>query len=239
MSHSSILLSPPRLLVKGTVSWSQVSLPLSVLVDSGSDDNFIDSSFIAQSHIPSELLPQPKEVFALDGRLLARITHRTVPVSLLLSGNHHETISLYIIPSPTSPLVLGLPWLKLHNVGFVFCVCVVSCLSSFPVSVCVWQGAWLLLSCSRSDTPVINSSQSPLSFKAWSQLHSSAGLLRLHAGVWCSPTRLSMLFVSRIYLSANTLPFQPVFCLHNSPCCSSRYLPPLLTLPFPAGINLA
>ena len=110
MSHSSILLSPPRLLVKGTVSWSQVSLPLSVLVDSGSDDNFIDSSFIAQSHIPSELLPP-----ALDGRLLARITHRTVPVSLLLSGNHHETISLYIIPSPTSPLVLGLPWLKLHN----------------------------------------------------------------------------------------------------------------------------
>ena len=147
---------------------------------------------------------------------------------------------------------------------FVFCVCIISCLSSFPVSVCVWQGAWLLLSCSRSDTPVINSSQSPLSFKAWSQLHSSAGLLRLHAGVWCSPTRLSMLFVSRIYLSANTLPFQPVFCLHNSPCrssrysastthpavpagiclhCSpcrsSRYLPPLLTLPLPAGINLA
>ena len=147
---------------------------------------------------------------------------------------------------------------------FVFCVCMISCLSSFPVSVCVWQGAWLLLSCSRSDTPVINSSQSPLSFKAWSQLHSSAGLLRLHAGVWCSSTRLSMLFVSRIYLSSNTLPFQPVFCLHNSPCrssrysastthpavpagiclhCSpcrsSRYLPPLLTLPFPAGINLA
>ena len=115
VSHSSIMLSPPRLLVKGTVSWSQVSLPLSVLVDSGADDNFTDSDFIIQSNIPSEPLPQPKEVFALDGRLLARVTHRTVPVSLLLSGNHHETISLYIIPSPTSPLVLGLPWLKLHN----------------------------------------------------------------------------------------------------------------------------
>ena len=115
VSHSSVISSPPRLLLKGTVSWSQVSLPLSVLVNSGADDNFIDSDFITQSNLPSEPLPRPKNVFALDGRLLARVTHRTVPVSLLLSGNHHETISLFIIPSPTSPLVLGLPWLKLHN----------------------------------------------------------------------------------------------------------------------------
>ena len=92
-----------------------------------------------------------------------------------------------------------------------------------PVSVCVWQGAWLLLSCSRSDTPVLNSFQSPLSLKAWSPLHSDAGLLLLHACVWCFPTRLFMLIASRIYQPANTLPFQPVFCLSCSPCRSSRY----------------
>lgn len=70
---------------------------------------------VFQSNLPSEPLPEPKEMFSLDGRLLARVTHRTAPVSLLLSGNHHKTISLYLIPSPLSPLVLGLPWLKLHN----------------------------------------------------------------------------------------------------------------------------
>lgn len=116
VSHTSV--SPAlvnRLQLKGTVSCAQVSLPLQVLVDSGADENFIDSDVVFQSNLPSEPLPEPKDIFSLDGRLLARVTHRTAPVSLLLSGNHHETISLYLIPSPLAPLVLGLPWLKLHN----------------------------------------------------------------------------------------------------------------------------
>ena len=115
MSQSSVCSSPPRLVIKGTISWDLISRPLSILVDSGADDNFIDSSLATQVHIPCQLLPHPKEVFALDGRLLAQVTHRTVPISLLLSGNHHETISFFFIPSPASPVVLGLPWLKLHN----------------------------------------------------------------------------------------------------------------------------
>ena len=108
-----------------------------------------------------------------------------------------------------------------------------------PVSVCVWQGAWLLLSCSRSDTPVLNSFQSPLSLKAWSSLHSDAGLLLLHAFVWCFSTRLFMLFASRIYQPASTLPFQAVSASPALPAVSSRYLPLLLSLPFPAGTCLS
>ena len=87
---------------------AQTSLPISILVDSGADDSFIDSDFAAQSGIPSQL-------FALDGRLLAHVTHHTIPVFLQLSGNHHKAISFFFIPSPSSPVVLGLPWLKLHN----------------------------------------------------------------------------------------------------------------------------
>ena len=83
MSHSSIRSSPPRVMIKGTVSWDQTSRPLSILLDSGADNNFIDTSFATQIHIPCQLLPHPKEVFALDGRLLAQVTHRTVPVSLM------------------------------------------------------------------------------------------------------------------------------------------------------------
>ena len=41
--------------------------------------------------------------------------HRTVPVNLLVSGNHHKTISLLVITCPFSPVVLGYPWLKTHN----------------------------------------------------------------------------------------------------------------------------
>lgn len=115
MSHTPTDPSARRIELKGSVSNLKNNYPLNALVDSGADDNFIDSKFVSQYNIPTETLPAPKNVYALDGKLLASVTHRTAPVSLLLSGNHHETISLYIVDSPSTPLVLGLPWLKLHN----------------------------------------------------------------------------------------------------------------------------
>ena len=133
--------------------------------------------------------------------------------------------------------------------GLCFCVCIISCLPSFPsvspcVCVCVAGGvaAPELQPIKHTCTQFIPIT---LSLKAWSSLHSDAGLLLLHAFVWCFPTRLFMLIASRIYQPATTLPFQPVFCLSCSPCRSSRYsaspahpavpagiLPLLLTLPF-------
>jgi hypothetical protein len=47
------------------------------------------------------------EVSTLNGMHLARIEHRTAPLSLLLSGNHQEQISFHLIDSPQTPLVLG------------------------------------------------------------------------------------------------------------------------------------
>eukprot|EP00064_Thunnus_orientalis_P022023 superscaffoldBa00007079_g22202 len=83
------------------------------LVDSGADDNFLDSNLVAQADIAVEQLPTPLEVNALDGRLLTHITHRT-KLHLLLSGNHHEMIQFHIIPSSQTPIILQL-WLKRHN----------------------------------------------------------------------------------------------------------------------------
>ena len=115
MSHTPIDPSSKRIQLRGTISFHAASFPVVALVDSGADDNFIDSQFVAQFNIPSEPLSKPQRVFALDGKVLANVTHRTVPVSLVVSGNHRELISLNIVPSPACPLVLGLPWLKLHN----------------------------------------------------------------------------------------------------------------------------
>ena len=112
MSHSSISLSPGRRIqIPGML---QDTYPLQVLVDSGADDNFIDSGIISKLSIPTVELANSKEVLALDGRLLAEVTHRTAPITLTISGNHQETVELFVISSPLSP-VLGLPWLKLHN----------------------------------------------------------------------------------------------------------------------------
>lgn len=40
------------ILLKGTLSWLQVSIPLQVLVDSGTNNNFIDSDFFCSLNYP-------------------------------------------------------------------------------------------------------------------------------------------------------------------------------------------
>ena len=106
---------PLRLQLHSTLYWSRESLPLMTLVDSGADDNFIDANIVSQANIPLENLDPPRDVTALNGETLARITHLTIPITLVLSGNHSETIQFLVISSPHAPLVLGLPWLKRHN----------------------------------------------------------------------------------------------------------------------------
>ena len=87
------------------------------------DSTFIDPDFASQANIPTQSLPSPKGVFALDSRLLAQATHLTAPLTLLLSGHHRETIIFLlffffffiIILLPHSQVLLGVPWLKSHN----------------------------------------------------------------------------------------------------------------------------
>ncbi|KAI2654711.1 Transposon Tf2-6 polyprotein [Labeo rohita] len=54
---------------------------------------------------------------ALDGRPLGsgRIHHTTDDLTLRIEPSHQETIRLFIISSPQSPVILGYPWLHLHG----------------------------------------------------------------------------------------------------------------------------
>lgn len=106
---------PDRLLLPASLLWLRESIPFHAFIDCGADDNFIDSTLVEQAKIPTEPLESPREVNALNGSHLAKITHRTAPVTLLLSGNHREKIQFLVISSPLAPVVLGLPWLQLHN----------------------------------------------------------------------------------------------------------------------------
>ena len=120
LSHAPSVPVPlsSRPLLDATLLFLGRSLPVSVLVDSGADENFIDAGFASQVGIIFEQLPSPLNANALDGRHLALITHRTKPLELIVSGNHHETLQFHVIRSPLTSLVLGRPWLKRHNPHF-------------------------------------------------------------------------------------------------------------------------
>lgn len=92
---SSQLAPRPRTQVYVSLFWKRQSIQLSALIDSGADESFIDAALASQLDLPTVGLDQPLRASALDGRLLANVTHRTVPVHILLSGNHQEELSLH------------------------------------------------------------------------------------------------------------------------------------------------
>ena len=105
-------------------SWLQIQasfctdgllLLLLELLDSEEEGNFLDHQLAVHAGVELELLEDPITAFALNGSLLAEVTHKTSPVTLILSGNYHETITFHVIDAPDTPLVLGHPWLVRRN----------------------------------------------------------------------------------------------------------------------------
>lgn len=107
--------SAQRTLLSAVLWWGDQQLEVGALVDSGAEENFIDASLVKQWNLPTESMEKPLVANALTGVRLAQITHTTVPVSLTLSGNHHEQLRFLVINAPHVPIVLGHPWLVKHN----------------------------------------------------------------------------------------------------------------------------
>ena len=85
------------------------------LLDSGADECLIDVTLAHQAGIPLEPMDTTLSAQALDGHVLGKITHRIIPISLTISGNYIENIQFFVLHAPTAPLVLGRPWLNLHD----------------------------------------------------------------------------------------------------------------------------
>lgn len=107
--------SPFHLLLPGTLLWAHSCLPLSLLVDSGA--NLIDKHVALEHNILLEPLAKPRPILYLNSKIIGRVTDQTQPITLIISGNHREQISLFLILSSTAPAVLGLPSLSHHNLA--------------------------------------------------------------------------------------------------------------------------
>ena len=112
MPNSSIL-SENRFPV--SLAWDGQTASVGALIDSGADDNLIDSEFAMQSGITLVPLPAPLSVQALNGNHLGKVTHQTIPLSLSISGNHVESIRFRVLHASSAPIVLGRPWLTQHD----------------------------------------------------------------------------------------------------------------------------
>ena len=98
------------------LSWGEQRHTFQAFIDSGAAGNCMDISVARRLQVPQIAVNPPFTISALDGRSLGkgRVTAATAPLRLL-SDNHREEITLYLIDSPGFPVVLGFPWLNRHN----------------------------------------------------------------------------------------------------------------------------
>ena len=65
--------------------------------------------------IPTVPLTEPLHPCAITGIPLEEVRRATVPIKILISGNHQEEMVFLVMSSPRVPLVLGKPWMRNHN----------------------------------------------------------------------------------------------------------------------------
>lgn len=85
------------------------------MIDSGAMYCFIHTDFVKEHGFPKHCKPVPIEVQTVDGRPISSglVTHDT---SLNMAiGQHTEDITLNITSLGHYPIILGMPWLSLHN----------------------------------------------------------------------------------------------------------------------------
>lgn len=83
------------------------------LVDNGSEAVLIDRSFLRAMNVKPKSLAQPIPLFNPDGSLHSTLSQfASVRFSL---GRHSERLFAYVCDIPHYKVILGDPWLKLHN----------------------------------------------------------------------------------------------------------------------------
>lgn len=109
--------SIPPMDIPVTVLKANQRFTLSAVIDSESSGNFIDMQVAERLGIAIHLLKQPQQIYAINGAPIGTgtTTHRTETIILQTSWLHKEEITLLITDSPKHDIILGLPWLKLHD----------------------------------------------------------------------------------------------------------------------------
>lgn len=90
---------------------------LSALIDPGAVGNFMDSEVAQKLQILIEECQQPLNIRVFDGAPIGEgfVTAHTQPFKLQISTLHCETMSFFLNKTQNQAIVLGFPWVQLHD----------------------------------------------------------------------------------------------------------------------------
>lgn len=91
------------------------------LIDCGATGiSFVDEDFARHHQLPLRLLKKPRALEVIDGRPISSgdITH--IALTHFSIHEHHEQLPMFVTKLGHYPIVLGIPWLNLHDVAIRF-----------------------------------------------------------------------------------------------------------------------
>lgn len=92
------------------------SFEFTALIDSGSALNLIHQDLVTTFNIPVLQCDPPIKVNAVNNKPIGSgITQQTQPMKMQVGLFHRETITFYVIDSPCHEIILGYPWLSVHD----------------------------------------------------------------------------------------------------------------------------
>ena len=112
-----------HLLVKTLLSTTPNNLPLEVhaLIDCGASGfAFVDEEFAHQQNFPLSTLKTPQVVEVIDGRPISSGDITQIAKIPMTIGEHKEELPTFVTQLGHYPLVLGIPWLRCHDVSIRF-----------------------------------------------------------------------------------------------------------------------
>lgn len=110
-----------QLVIACTIDIGSCRISTCALVDTGATGiSFIDERFARHHNLPLHKLTTPREVEVIDGRPIrsGRITH--FARFRLRISQHEEELSSFVTQLGQYPFILGIPWLRQHDVNVRF-----------------------------------------------------------------------------------------------------------------------
>ena len=127
-----------HLVVSCTLSFQDRQIPTYALLDTGATGiAFIDEDFVNYHDIPLAPLKQPRQLEVIDGRPISsgNITH--MAVTQMSIHDHSETLPMFVTRLGHYPVVLGIPWMDMHDVNLRFSARSVSFGSQYCLNHCL------------------------------------------------------------------------------------------------------
>jgi len=110
-----------HLVITCTLTVNDQEIPTHVLIDCGATGiAFMDQDFACHDHIPLQELKEKRQVEVIDGRPIESgdITH-IAKVGMTIQ-DHKKQLPRFVTKIGHYPIVLGIPWLRLHDVAVRF-----------------------------------------------------------------------------------------------------------------------